>query len=1221
MSTSKNNKPLPLSDVLEDLAILRATGISVKNIVNTTTSNDNDNNLAPDTVEASVESSYDFVKSARSAIKLHDSQKLATQENKLDEIRDRYEGLVEGISARVLSPSVVLIAAFSLIFSSPTIPSSPSPITQVVVATYVPRRALILTILSLIGFTYLFHGLAFIVFALIRHEWPTNTAVPLNTLIGVVAFTGLAALGTWKDVKGVQVWLMKRVKTAIAASFALDLSLAIVLSLRLRNHLNDGGHLDIHHITPVAFTAFRTLLLFILLAGLASPRIVYNSAQPYDDVEDPEPTDSSFLLPHNQGAINSSLPPSINGESSKYGTFRSTRSNLQQSVPGTRPATPAPSTGTDKGTSKPEVSFEPTWSELWRRLSRLSPYLWPKGNRWLQFLAFLCIVILILGRIVNVLMPLALKNLVAVLEGQTAGSPWSYLLFYVALRFLQGSGGLSAIRDALWTPVLQYSDREMSMLSFNHLLNLSFAWHLRRKTGEVLRVLDRGAAINRTFELILFNIVPTFVDMFLALALFCYYFKWVLALVIFFVMFAYVAASVILTQYRTRVRRQMNERDVITRGIHTDCLLNYETVKYFGGEEHEAARYNEAIAEYQTLEYKVIASLNLLNLVQNFIITTGLLLGSFIVVRDILAQPEPHASNFVYFITYLVQLYGPLNQLGYIYRSVNQALVDTEKLLDLLNEPTDVNDKEGAPDLIVQDGEIEFDNVHFSYDGRNAALKGVSFKVPKGGSVALVGESGSGKSTILRLLYRFYDLGEGQGRILIDGQDIKDVTQKSLRNAIGVVPQDSILFNASIGYNIGYGKFGATPDEIEAAARSAQMHDRIMSFPDGYGTKVGERGVRLSGGEKQRVSIARTLLKNPPILLLDEATSALDTSTEKDIQKALQNLVQGRSSLSIAHRLSTIASADIILVLKDGHIVEQGNFKELMAFGGIFADMWTNQISSTSEPVDKASETSSKQEEVQGYVVEATQAEASSSSSSHHEVQEKSVLDNASLQAENVAEGPTDVVEQREELAAERAPSEALVPSVTEVAPVEAEAATNPEPVSPTNAIAFPSSTDDVEEAEKPSEPLVAFPASSTAPISFPVTDEPETMESTAVEAPKSPPAPGLAVTFGENVNTSPRTGTPDPESEPKRKRISSQNFQRLARRISITTRRQSSTSIIPNILRREASPRVSVDDPTSRGEGSSSNVNTDSPAGSIKGEEAKPKKKDKKDKRKGSTS
>ncbi|KAG6832499.1 hypothetical protein H0H87_001424 [Tephrocybe sp. NHM501043] len=802
-------------------------------------------------------------------------------------------------------------------------------------------------------------------------------------------------------------------------------------------------------------------------------------------------------------------------------------------------------------------------------------------------------------------MPLALGQVVRLLDKPTGQSPWPFLFAYVGLRFLQGSGGLAAVRDSLWAPVMQYSDREMSQLSFDHLLNLSFAWHTRRKTGEILRVLDRGAAINHTFELILFNIIPTFIDILIALIAFVVVFQWSLAAVIFLVMFAYVAASVKLTQWRTRIRRQMNERDVVTRGIHTDCLLNYETVKYFGGEEHEGERYQNAMREYQALEYKVIISLNLLNMIQNLIITFGLLIGAMMVALRV-TNGESDAGSFVVFITYLAQLYGPLNQLGYIYRSMNQSLVDTEKLLALLSEPTEVNDKPNAPDLIVHDGEIEFENVNFSYDGRTTALHGVSFKVPKGGSVALVGESGAGKSTILRLLYRFYDLGEGEGRILIDGQDIRDVTQKSLRQAIGVVPQDSVLFNSSISYNIGYGKFGSSPDEIEAAAKSAQMHDRIVSFPDGYETKVGERGIRLSGGEKQRVAIARTLLKNPPILLLDEATSALDTSTEKDIQKALQNLVKGRSSLSIAHRLSTIASADLILVLKDGQIVEQGSHKELLALDGMFASMWADQVSASDDRISL--DDASTKKEVSGYsAVEESEAQAE-------------------LEAIAALEAPETVP-----------PTDTLV----------AEAETDIAPHAETDLVDFPSDpTPAVEpvvseqEESAPSSPPIHSPIPITpviAPLAFPSSEEPEPelpvpeiqsqLETPQPERISTPQTP--AVSFPAHLTTPPsRTGTPDPESEPKRKRISSQNFQRLARRISLTTRRQSSSSsIIPGIssipgisgLKRGESPRVSTDDSSQRAEGT---PRTESPAGSIKGdgENKKLKKKEKKEKNRKST-
>ncbi|TFK44564.1 hypothetical protein BDQ12DRAFT_717702 [Crucibulum laeve] len=1113
-----------------------------------------------------------------------------------------------------MSPALLFITTLSLLATNPPSPlSSPSPITSVVVATRVPRRAVILSLLSLLSLTYLFDGLAFVVYAILSKHWPQYTGLEINSVVGLAAFSGLAALGAWKDVQGVDVWSLKRLKLAVASSLSIDIALVVLLGLNLPNpssvpHIPESPpSISKEALVHTFFPTFRVLLLVPLLAALLYPRVSYSPLQLDDENEVSEPTSSSFLLPPESGANPSSglsAVSGLSGDASKYGTFRSTRSNLQRSAPVTRAATPAPSTGPDtKADVKPEINLDPTWSEIGRRIRRLSPYLWPTKSRHLQLLAAVCMVILLIGRVINFAMPIALGELVRILEGRSQRSPWPFLFGYVGLRFLQGSGGLSAIRDSLWAPVMQYSDREMSQLSFDHLLNLSFAWHTRRKTGEILRVLDRGAAINHTFELILFNIVPTFIDIAVALVTFCFLFEWTLSLVIFFVMFAYVAASVILTRWRTRIRRQMNDRDVVTRGIHTDCLLNYETVKYFGGEEHEGARYRDAIREYQALEYKVIISLNLLNLVQNFIITLGLLVGALLVAHQSIQNHEG-AGNFVVFITYLAQLYAPLNQLGYVYRSMNQSLVDTEKLLALLNEPTEVNDKPNAPDLIVNDGEIEFDNVNFSYDGRTTALNGVSFKVPKGASVALVGESGAGKSTILRLLYRFYDLGEGDGRILIDGQDIRDVTQKSLRQAIGVVPQDSILFNSSIGYNIGYGKLGATPEDIEAAAKSAQMHERIISFPDGYETKVGERGVRLSGGEKQRVAIARTLLKNPPILLLDEATSALDTSTEKDIQKALQNLVQGRSSLSIAHRLSTIASADVILVLKDGQIVEQGSHKELLAHDGIFASMWADQISSTGE-VAVSLDGSSTKKEPSGYNVEP----------SDHVQSE--TLDQA-FPSLTVSQSAVDITH------ASGNGNEASLASVDALA-TEAESTKKPEVneeqpnVQSTAPITFPSSEEPETGNSIISEPTVASPVASedvvsppseSIPLQFPTSDD-----ASSIQQPQRVLSP--AVTFGANVNSPPRTGTPDPDAEPKRKRISSQNFQRLARRISLTTRRQSSSSIIPG-LKRDQSPRVSTDDGSVRAESSRGETN-DSPSGSVKGDDKtkskKDKKKDKKDK------
>ncbi|KAI0661121.1 hypothetical protein C8Q70DRAFT_932186 [Cubamyces menziesii] len=1103
---------------------------------------------------------------------------------------------------RVLSPSIVFLATLSLIFVRPPAPqTSPSPITAVVVATRL---------------TYLLDGLTFVVWAVIRKTWPALTGLEVNAVVGLAAFAGLAALGGWKDVHGVDVWSLTRLKHAVFFSLALDIAQVVLLALAITRPFTTV------YLLHLAFPTFRVLLLVPLFFALLFPRVSY---VPVETTDEETPTDTSLLLPAQDAAAPSAGLSPLSAEASKYGTFRSGRSVGQSSGPTTRTHTPAPSTvrvpPPKAQEVKEDIALDPSWREIFARIKHISPYLWPSKSFALQFLAFLCFLIMVVGRVVNFLVPLVFAQLVRVFEEGSKVSPWPYLGAYVGLRFLQASGGLAALRDTLWIPVMQYSDREMSQLSFDHLLQLSFAFHARRKTGEVLRILDRGAAINHTFETLVFNILPTFFDIAIALVFFVFYFEWTLAVVIFFVMAAYVAASVVLTRWRTKLRRQMNDRDVVIRGIHTDCLLNYETVKYFNGEQHEGERYRDAIRQYQNLEYKVMVSLNLLNLVQNFIITLGLLVGSMIVaMRVVRGQSQPH--QFVFFITYLAQLYGPLNMLGYLYRTINQSLVDTERLLKLLSEPTEINDKPNAPDLIVENGEIEFDNVTFSYDNRTTALDGVSFKVPKGSSVALVGESGAGKSTILRLLYRFYDLKEGDGRIMIDGQDIRDITQASLRKAIGVVPQDPVLFNASIGYNIGYGKFGATHDEIVTAAKAAQIHDRIMSFPDGYDTKVGERGIRLSGGEKQRVAIARTLLKDPPILLLDEATSALDTSTEKDIQKALQNLVQGRSSLSIAHRLSTIASADLILVLKDGRIVEKGTHSELLAQGGVFAAMWADQVSST----DEAMSAHRKSAVVAGFDVEPAT-----------EVEPAAVVDDLEVVAQVGTEEIAQEVLKEDEAAAESALAEAnasapvAFPSSDDaeeapVVPAEREAAPEPSseatPGTSAGPVAFPSSDDAAP---------VSFPSGDAAPLAFPTTDSPgpiafpgssETASQREGSVAERAQSPG--VTF-QDTHTPSRTGTPDPEADGKRRRtLSTQGIQRLARRISITTRRQGSSTSIPALagsfipgLKRENTSGSNKDDAGS----SRDTPPKDSPNPSVSSDIGRAKsgkiKKEKKEKRK----
>ncbi|XP_022219589.1 ATP-binding cassette sub-family B member 6, mitochondrial [Drosophila obscura] len=585
----------------------------------------------------------------------------------------------------------------------------------------------------------------------------------------------------------------------------------------------------------------------------------------------------------------------------------------------------------------------------WRKLRKLFPYLWPKKDLALQIAVFICIMMLLAGRVIKLFLPIYRKKLVDSLTIEPIIFRWDFVLIYVALSFLQGGGtgtmGLfNNLRTFLWIRVQQYTTREIEIELFRHLHHLSLRWHLQRKTGEVLRVMDRGTdSINNLLNYIVFSITPTILDLLVAVAFFVYAFNWWFGLIVFLTMFLYIASTIAITEWRTKYQRRMNMADNEQRARSVDSLLNFETVKYYGAENYEVDCYREAILKYQKEEFLSMLTLNMLNTAQNIILCLGLLAGSLLCVYLVVHHQTLTVGDFVLFSTYLMELYMPLNWFGTYYRAIQKNFVDMENMFELLREDEEIIDAPGCAPLLTAGGGIEFSNVTFGYTPEKIVLRNVNFTVPAGKTVAIVGPSGAGKSTIMRLLFRFYDVQTGA--ITIDGQNIKLVQQQSLRKAIGVVPQDTVLFNNTIFYNIQYAKLGASDEAVYEAARAADIHEKILSFPDHYETKVGERGLRLSGGEKQRVAIARTLLKSPIIVLLDEATSALDTHTERNIQAALARVCANRTTIIVAHRLSTVIHADEILVLQDGSIVERGRHEQLVQRDdGIYADMWQQQL-------------------------------------------------------------------------------------------------------------------------------------------------------------------------------------------------------------------------------------------------------------------------------------
>ena len=587
-----------------------------------------------------------------------------------------------------------------------------------------------------------------------------------------------------------------------------------------------------------------------------------------------------------------------------------------------------------------------------RTIKSVLPYLWPADHPWVKRRVVWAMIALVFAKIISVSTPFLYKAAVDALSGEVRDDGTLLLLGAVALTIAYGIAriftvGFGELRDFIFVPVSQRALRQLALETFGHIHRLSLRYHITRKTGGLSRIIERGVkGVDFLLRFMLFSVGPLGLELLLVTCIFAFVFDLRYAAVVVVTIWAYVTWTFKVTEWRVSIRREMNAADTEANQKAIDSLLNFETVRYFGAARRETLRYDESMEGYERLAVKTGQSLAALNFGQALIISAGLMAVMVMAAMGV-QQGKLTVGDFVMVQAYMIQITMPLGFLGTVYREIRQALVDMAEMFDLLHQPAEINDKPDAKTLDVQGGALSFDAIDFAYDPARPILKGVSIEVPAGKTVALVGPSGSGKSTIGRLLFRFYEVTGGA--IKIDGQDIRDVTQASLHAAIGVVPQDTVLFNDTVYYNIAYGRPEASRAEVEAAAKAAKIHDFIVSLPEGYETTVGERGLKLSGGEKQRVGIARTLLKDPPILLLDEATSALDTQTERDIQESLKAMGHGRTVITIAHRLSTIADADLIVVLEAGVVVERGTHDELLSQHGRYSAMWARQSAEEEE--------------------------------------------------------------------------------------------------------------------------------------------------------------------------------------------------------------------------------------------------------------------------------